>query len=218
MNKRSFETITSSPNYIGGRESKVYKLPRGMEAAFGEPCVVKIYTPHVVLDEKTGLRELRSPEVLEILADNEYEIGTDLRLAGLNVPRMHQRVSFPSPQKGDSHFNGGHRVHGVIMGELRDARSFRELHTREQPRALGSFVEQVASAMYEGIQPFDIYYNHNTVYNSEGEATLFDFCQWKRREPATEEEVIRFLREDLVLPKDVSDMMLVFEGDASLKC
>lgn len=211
MDSSEFLEITSSQNYIGGREAKVYSLPRDMSVEFGEPCVVKIFTPFKIWDKKTRLNQPRTPSELENLADNEFQMGLDLKTAGIRVPTMHRRVSFPPPSKNDDHYNTGQDVQGVIMGEIRDIRSFRDIHTRDQAKALGSFVNEVASAMYAGIQPSDIYYNHNTVYDSEGEATLFDLCQWKRRKPATEEEVISFLREDLVLPKDVSDMMLVFQ-------
>lgn len=210
MNARILYEITEGPNFVGGRESKVYALPRGFCDSFGEPCVVKLFTPHVVLDEETGLKRVRDIVELEDLADNEFRTGRDLQSLGLRVPRMHRRVSFSSPAKDHPHYNKGHRIPGVVMGEMRGLRSFRELSTGEHPKAIGSFVESIACAMYEGFIPFDTYHHHNAAYDDDGRATLFDFCQWRRTEkPATEEDVMAFLREESVLPESAWEMDVV---------
>ena len=213
MNRNAFYAITEGPNFVGGRESKVYTLPRDLCKSLSGPCVVKLFTPHVILDEVSGAKKLRTPQELETLADSEFEIGRDLWIAGIKVPQMHRRISFPSPGKDHPHYNGGHRIPGVVMSEMAGLRSFRELGTREHARALGSFVEAIANAMYEGFVPFDTYHHHNAAYDCDSEATLFDFCQWKRGEkPATETDVMEFLREESVLPEDAWGQEVVFSG------
>lgn len=189
MNQRDFYAITEGPNFIGGRESVVYKLPKHLERGLG-PSVVKLFLPFV--EHKNGVRDIRTPDDLEHLAANEFCIGMGLEDLGINVPRMHTVVDFPSPGKEHPHYNEGRRIPGVIM---------RELSWNEKGKALDSFALGVVKAIGGGFRPFDTYHLRNAMYDVEGEAHFFDFCQWSEGEMKAGEGM-KYLQEEFVLPKD----------------
>lgn len=198
MNKKDFYAITESPNFIGGRESVVYKLPKHLEHGLG-PSVVKLFLPFV--DYDSGVRNLRTPDQLEYLAANEFCIGMSMEDLGIAVPRMHRVVNFPSPGKDHIHYNDGKRIPGVIMEELQGLREFRELSKNERPKALDSFAYGIVKAISGGLRPFDTYHLRNAMYDVEGNAHFFDFCQWDECELEAGEGM-KYLQEDYVLPKD----------------
>lgn len=199
MNKKDFYEITEGPNFMGGRESVVYKLPKHLERGLG-PSVVKLFLPFV--DHNNGVKTIRSPDDLEYLAANEFCIGVSLEDLGIAVPRMHDVVNFPSPGKDHVHYNEGRRIPGVIMGELRGMREFRELSKNERPRALDSFANSIVKSIVGGLRPFDSYHLRNAMYDVDGKAHLLDFCQWSEGETLAGDG-LKYLQEEHVLPKHV---------------
>lgn len=200
MDKYEFREITAEKPLIGGEESIVYPLPRHIFDD-GDDRVIKIFKPRKVFDGGYSLRR-RTSEELEFHADSEFIIGDLLWFGGLNVPRMDIRTSFPTPERGHPLYNDGGRVPAVIMERLRDVSGFSALEPSVRGRALESFTEQLIGAMLLGVEPFDAFYDLNTLYDEDGTAHLIDFSQWNQvRMPGG--SAVQYLRRDGVLPSNV---------------
>lgn len=217
MIEKEFDTIVNGRHYPIGSESRVYVLPEELSKHYGEPCVIKIYTegatmPVYSLEERVR-HDIPGMDQIPIdrLGDHERDIGRGLKNLGLSVPEMYQSVVFESPFENSEHYVGGKSVSAVVMSQFNDMRDFEDLHENEHPVALGSFVKGIATAMYGGYRPTDeTCHDLNTVYDSNGKVTFFDFSQWRMGDPLNEQDVMDFLKIERVLPEKAWEMDLIF--------